>query len=92
MDQPNPATDATRVAIECLTLWMEPGPEARVRAAEHIAKLRHDPDSPGGNLIVPGLLNLSKMLALSLAKAQGAEDIGQRAHEILQEWSPQLPE
>jgi hypothetical protein len=92
MDQPDPKTEAIRVAIECLTLWMEPGPEARVDAVEHIVRLQYDPDSPGGNNVIPGLLNLSMMLLLSLAEEQGAEDIQQRAREILREWSPQLPE
>ena len=92
MDQPDPKTEAIRVAIECLTLWMEPGPEARVDAVGHILRLQYDPDSPGGNNVIPGLLNLSMMLLLSLAEEQGAEDIPQRAREILQEWSPQLPE
>jgi hypothetical protein len=31
------------------------------------------------------------LLLLRLAEAQGADDIQQRAREILQEWSPQLP-
>ena len=92
MDQPNPKTEAMRVAIECLTLWMEPGPEARVTAVEHIARLQYDPDSPGGNNVIPGLLNLSMMLVLRLASEQGADDLAQRAHEILQETSSQLPD
>jgi len=46
MDPPNPKTEAIRVAVECLTLRMEPGPEARVDAVEHILRLQYDPDSP----------------------------------------------
>ena len=42
MDQPNLETGSTRVAIEFLTLWMEPGDEAGQRAAEHITRsVRH---------------------------------------------------
>jgi hypothetical protein len=92
MDQPNPKTEAMRVAIECLTLWMEPGPEARVSAADHILRLQYDPDSPGGNNVIPGVLNLSMMLVLRLAREQGAEDLAQRAHEILHETSSQRPD
>jgi hypothetical protein len=44
MTEPNKATDATRVAIECLTLWMESGDDARQRAAEHIAALQYAPE------------------------------------------------
>ena len=90
-DQSNPATNATRVAIECLTLWLEPGPEARARAVEHIASLQYDPGSPGSDNIIAGLLNLSMMLIMNLAREQGAEHIDTRAHEILQELSAQLP-
>jgi hypothetical protein len=86
------ATNATRIAIECLTLWMEPGEEARRNAAEHISKLRHDPGGPGADPIIVGLLNLSMLLVLQLAKAEGADDIAKRAGEILRELSPQLPE
>jgi hypothetical protein len=92
MDQPNPKTEAMRVAIECLTLWMEPGPEARVSAVDHILRLQYDPDSPGGNNVIPGVLNLSMMLVLRLAREQGAEDLAQRAHEILHETSSQRPD
>ncbi len=88
------ATNATRIAIECLTLWMEPGEDARRNAAEHIAKLEHDREGPGPGAaaIIVGLLNLSMLLVLRLAKEQGAEDIAKRAGEILRELSPQLPE
>jgi hypothetical protein len=71
---------------------MEPGSEARADAVDHIARLQYDPDSPGGNNVIPGLLNLSMMLVLRLAREQGAEDLAQRAHEILQETSAQLPD
>jgi hypothetical protein len=89
MDETNPATAATRVAIECLTLWME---SDRLSAAEHIARLQHDPDGPGADRIITGLLNLSMLLVLELAKAQGAEDIRERASEYLRTLSPQLPD
>lgn len=88
-------TDVTRIAIECLTLWMESGDSARLKAAEHIADLTHDRDGPGPDKIIVGLLNLSMFLVYRLAKAEGATtatDIGQRGSEILRELSPKLPE
>jgi hypothetical protein len=91
MDETNPATAATRVAIECLTLWME---QDRLGAAERIAKLQVDPDGPGATTIITGLLNLSHVLVLSLAKARGAGpgELAERAHDILRDWSRNLPE
>lgn len=82
----------TRVAIEFLTLWMEPGDEARLRAAEHIAGVVHEPGGIGADAVIVGLLNLNMLTLLSLAKAQGATDIAVKAGDILREWSRQLPE
>jgi hypothetical protein len=41
-----------------------------------------------------GLLNLSMVLVVQLAREQGATgaDMLQKAGEVLREWSPQLPE
>jgi hypothetical protein len=47
MTEPNKATDSTRVAIECLTLRMESGDDARQRAAENIAALQYALEGPG---------------------------------------------
>jgi hypothetical protein len=45
----------TRVAIEFLTLWMEPGGEARLHAVQHLTRIIiHGPDNIGS--IVAGLL------------------------------------
>lgn len=88
-------TDVTRVAIECLTLWLERGDDARLNAAKHIADLTHERDGPGPDKIITGLLNLSMLLVFKVAQAEGAttkSDIAQRAHEILRELSPKLPE
>lgn len=88
------ATEATRVAIECLTLWLEPGQEARHRAAEHIADVT--PDTESKNQLIGGLLNLSMLLVLKLAKetnpAATDDDLLERAGDILRHWSPRLPE
>jgi hypothetical protein len=89
MDEINPATASTRVAVEFLTLWME---SDRQGAAEHIWQVLSDPDGPGAHSVIAGQLNLSMILVLELAKAQGAEDIQERAGEILRSLSPQLPE
>jgi hypothetical protein len=84
-------TEATRVAVECLTIWLETDKE---KAAEHIAHLQHSPDGPGATTMISGFLNLGELLVLSLAKERGAggEDIRQKAGDILREWSVQLPE
>ena len=86
-------TAATRVAIECLTLWMEPA-EARLRAAEHIAKVVHDPEGAGADTVITGLLNLNMMVLFMLVKEQGAtaENMPERAAAVLRELSRQLPE
>ena len=43
MDETNPATAATEVAVECLTLWLED----QQQAINHIANLEVDPSGPG---------------------------------------------
>lgn len=92
MTEPDPRTAATRVAVECLTLWLEPGVEARHNAASHISDLMHDEGGLGSNQVVTGLLNLSMFLALELAKERGAEDLLEGAREYLRGLSPRLPE
>ena len=85
----NPATAATRVAIEFLTLFLEPDLEP---AAAHIKVVLDDPDGPDAASIIAGQCGLSLVLVLELAKAQGAEDVRERASEILRELSRRLPE
>jgi hypothetical protein len=84
-------TEATRVAVECLTIWLETDKE---KAAEHIAHLQHSPDGPGASTMISGFLNLSELLVLNLANERGANagNLRQKAGDILREWSPQLPE
>jgi hypothetical protein len=91
MNEMNPGTAATRVAVECLTLWLE---SDRLNAAKHIAALRADPDGPGPDRIITGLLNLSMILVLELAKERGAtaDDMADKAMEYLRNFSRQLPE
>ena len=89
MREINSATAATRVAIELLTLYMEPDLE---RAADHIRMALGDPDGPDPVSIIAGQSNLAMILVLELANAQGAADLRERAGEILQELSRQLPE
>jgi hypothetical protein len=89
MTDPNPATAATRVAIEFLTLWLE---QDRQVAAEHIVQVVNDPDGPGGTQAIIGLLNLSMIIELQLAKANGATDLLAWAGEHLRGMSPELPE
>jgi hypothetical protein len=89
MREINSATAATRVAIELLTLYLEPDLE---RAAAHIRTALGDPDGPDPVSIIAGQCNLAMILVLELAKAEGAEDLRERAGEILQELSRELPE
>lgn len=92
--EPDARVDATRVAIEALTLWMEKGPEARLNAAKHIADLALDNGPSGSTQLVSGLLNLSMFLVYLAAKEQSAtgDDIEERARMILQTLSPRLPD
>ena len=89
MREMNPATAVLRVAIEVLTLWLEGD---RQRAAAHIKMVVEDPDGPDAASIIGGQGYLSMVLILELAKAQGAEDLHERAGEILRELSRRLPE
>jgi hypothetical protein len=87
-------TAYTRVAIEFLTLWMEPGDQARIEAARHIQSIV---DAPDANIrgIIAGLLNLNTVTLLELAKARGAmteETYYRVAGDFLRELSQGLPE
>ena len=87
----NPATTGTRIAVEFVTLWME---QDRLCAAERIARILNDPDTPGAPLIVAGQCNLAMLLVLMLAKERGAgaDDMMDKAREVLQGLSRDLPE
>ena len=89
MDELPPETASTRVAVECLMLWLE---RDRASAALHIAQLKQDPEV--ADAMVVGLLNLSQKLLLRLAKEQGATpyDLEKKEREILCELSLKLPE
>jgi hypothetical protein len=91
MDEANPATAATQVALECLTLWLQD----RERAIDHIANLEFDPSGPGPTNLIVGLLNLSAWLLISLAETQGEatdEELLEKATTILGKFWEQLPE
>jgi hypothetical protein len=91
MDETDPATAATEVAIECLTLWLQD----RQRAIDHIANLELDLSGPGPASLIVGLLHLSAWLLLSLAETQGeATDVEllEKATNILGKFRQQLPE
>ena len=92
MDETNPASASARVAVECLTLWLE---QDRQRAIDHIAKLQVDPSGPGPTNLIVGLLNLSSWLVLTFASAQRAtseDELREKAGAILREFLRQLPE
>jgi hypothetical protein len=92
MDETNPATAATEVAVESLALWLE-DPQ---QAINHIANLEVDPSGPGPtNLLIVGLLNLSSWLLISLAETQGEAtdvELQERATDILRKLSQRLTE
>ena len=89
MDEVQPATALTRVAVECLTLWLEPD---RASAVLHVALLKQEPAE--ADAMIVGLLHLSKKLLLKLVSQQGATpyDALDRAREILADLSLKLPE
>jgi hypothetical protein len=89
MDDTNPVTTSTRVAIEFLTVWLESDKQF---ATEHIYRVLKDPDGPGADMAIVGLLNLSNLLALELAKERGADDLQEWARKYLSNLSAQLPE
>jgi hypothetical protein len=92
MDETNPTTAATQVALECLTLWLQPD---RQRAIDHIANLQVDPSGPGPTNLIVGLLNLSSWLLFSLAETQGEAtdaELVEKAKDILDRLSEQLIE
>ena len=89
MNEMPPTTASTRVAVECLMLWLE---RDRASAALHIAQLKQDPEE--ADEMIVGLLNLSHKLLLKLAKEQGATpyDLEKKEREILCDLSLKLPE
>jgi hypothetical protein len=91
MSEMNPATASIRVAVECVTLWLESDRES---AAKYVAHLLHDPDGPGAETMIAGLVSLSQFLVLMLAKERGAgaDDLVEKARGILQGLSWRLPE
>jgi hypothetical protein len=91
MSEMNPATASIRVAVECVTLWLE---SDRQSAGKYIAHLLHDPDGPGADTMIAGLVSLSQYLVLLLAKERGAsaDDLVETARGILQGLSWRLPE
>jgi hypothetical protein len=93
MSEEKPATDAARIAVECLTLWLEPGPFARAKAVKHITDIRNA-SAASADEVIAGLLNLSMMPVIDLAIQRGAtqDDALDRAGDILRDWSPRLPD
>jgi hypothetical protein len=91
MTEMNPATVSIRVAVECVTVWLE---SDRQSAAKYIAHLLHDPDGPGADTMIVGLVSLSQVLVLMLAEERGAgaDDLVEKARGILQGLSRRLPE
>ena len=88
-------TGVTRQAVEFLTLWLEPGVEARQSAAAHITRVTGQDPTGEWARTVAGLLNLSMFLVLMLAEARGArtdDEVSDEAQVVLSELSLRLPE
>ncbi len=87
-------TAATRIAVECLTLWLQPGAEAWVAAAEHMVELMGTPINATSIDMVSGLLNLNVWVLFDLMKERGLSlheaDAG--VARYLQDLSARLPE
>jgi hypothetical protein len=93
MDETDPVTTGTRVAVALLKLWLE---QDRLSAA-HIEGVLTDPKGPNAAEIIAGQLNLGMLLLLMLAEERGAsaEDMDgmmEEARGILQDLSEGLPE
>ena len=89
------ATEATRLAVEFLTVWTEADTEEKKRdAASYITRRLTAPDAPDRIQVIRGQLYLNELILLTLAKASGAKDDNLRTWGV--EWlgrlSPQLPE
>ena len=89
MSEMNPVTASTRVGIEFLTVWLEGDKQF---ATEHINRVLKDPDEPGADKVIVGLLNVSMLLAVELAEAQGAEILEEWVRKYLSNLSAKLPE
>ncbi|MFD8974648.1 hypothetical protein [Streptomyces sp. NPDC059593] len=83
---------ATRLAIEFLSLWIEPDRQA---AATHIKEALDASTGPNPEFsAIAGLLNLSQFLLAEVVKANGAssaEDYDRLAREYLSRMSINLP-
>jgi hypothetical protein len=88
----HPETEATRVAIDAATLWLDPDPEAHDNAVKQIARLTDE--AGGSDQLIVGLLDLSIVLVTRLAQERDpdARDVIERARAILRDLSPKLPE
>ncbi|MFF0759469.1 hypothetical protein ACFYWH_05440 [Streptomyces sp. NPDC003737] len=90
-DEYRDATDATRLAIEFLSIWLEGDQQA---ATEHIARVIHAPGGPHPIVAINGLLILSHFMVLEIAKTRGATDAASfnaLAREYLANMSINLP-
>jgi hypothetical protein len=94
--QPPPPTDTIRLGIELLNAYLERGNDidAGQYIANRLTESTTDPGAPTHEHYTSGLLFLAELLALSLAKAQGAttdSEIRNGARQILAQLSAGLP-
>lgn len=88
------ATEATRLAVELMTLYVASGDAAdRNEASVYIGQRLAALDELERINVIRGQLYLGEILLLSLAKANGAEPdaLRERARELLANFSTNLP-
>ena len=86
----SPASDM-RLAIECLTLYLQPG-AGRDEAMELLRWHLQDPDGAGPGALVWGFLFLSQRLAYAMAEEPNGtlKHATEKALETLRSWVAEL--
>jgi hypothetical protein len=89
-----PTTEATRIAVEFLTLWIQPEAQARAEATAYIEQRLSEPGTPPIEEVLAGHLNLARLLLFRCAVQESncPDDLFRDVQAILQQMSPSLPE
>jgi len=89
-----PTTQATRIAVEFLTLWIQPDAEARAEATAYICQRLTEPDALPIEDVLAGHLNLARLLLFRCAvqESNNPDDLFRDVQAILQQMSPSLPD
>ena len=89
-----PTTQAARIAVEFLTLWIQPEAEARAEATTYIEQRLSEPDAPSYQDVLAGHLELARLLLFRCAVQESAcpDHLFRDVQAILQQMAPKLPE